>query len=378
MAAAGSGLIEPPAARRQEIKSLTSLRGVAALLVVMYHFRKEFGTALALDSGTKIFALGWIWVDFFFVLSGFVMAYVYSPMFSARVTADGYEKFMLRRLGRVYPLHLVTLLLFIPTELAKLFVSSGADPAFSHNTGLSIATNLLLVQAWHIHPHNTWNQPSWSISAEFFSYLLFPFLALALSRVRAAAGIATAAACLAALWLLATLHGSLDASYDWGIARCLPAFTIGMLLCRWHAAPPSALTAAIGSDTALAAVLLLTLLLLHLGVEGMPIVMLFCALVLSASLNAGRVGRLLSARPLHTLGVLSYSIYMTHGLVQRGWQFAFDRLGPLSTPAAVVILLALLALTIAISAATYRYVEVPGRELFNGLARRRGKVRALP
>jgi peptidoglycan/LPS O-acetylase OafA/YrhL len=341
------------------------------MLVVMYHFRKEFGSALALDQYTKLFALGWIWVDFFFVLSGFVMAYVYAPMFAAHVGRGGYAGFLLRRLGRVYPLHLATLLLFVPTELAKLVVHSNAEPAFSHNTLFSILTNLLLVQAWHIHPANTWNQPSWSISAEFAAYLLFPFLALLLPQVRAASGIVVAVLCLAALALIDTLHGSLDVSFDWGVARCLPSFALGMLLCRWHAAPADRLKAAVASDAVLAGTLLATLLLLHLGVEGVPIVALFCVLTLSASLNAGRVGAFLAAGPLHWLGVLSYSIYMVHGLVQRGWQFAFDRFGPISTPAAVLALAALLALTVAISAVTYRYVEVPGREFFNRLARRR-------
>jgi peptidoglycan/LPS O-acetylase OafA/YrhL len=341
------------------------------MLVAMFHFHKQFGPALVFDRSTKLFSLGWIWVDFFFVLSGFVMAYVYAPMFAANVGRDGYLTFLLRRLGRVYPLHLATLLLFVPTELAKLVVVSNADPAFSHNTGFSILTNMLLVQAWHIHPANTWNRASWSISAEFAAYLLFPFLALGLARVRAASGVSVAALCLAALLLIDVLHGSLDTSFDWGVARCLPSFMLGMLLCRWHLAPASMAKEAVASDIVLAGTLLLILLLLHLGVDGVPIIVLFCVLTLSASLNAGRVGAFLSAGPLHRLGVLSYSIYLTHGLVLRGWQFAFNRIGPISTPVAVVALTALLALTIAVSAVTYRYVEVPGREFFNRLARRR-------
>jgi peptidoglycan/LPS O-acetylase OafA/YrhL len=359
---------------RQEIKTLTSFRGIAAILVVLYHFRAEFGTAFAWDRYTHLFQLGWMWVDFFFMLSGFVMAYVYGSMFAEQVNKATYIEFMLRRLGRVYPLHLFMLLCFIPTELAKYLIDSNADPAFSNNTPISILTNLLLVHAWHLHPTDTWDHPSWSISAEFAAYLAFPFLATWLLRLRGELLLATGLACLALLALLkATLvKGTLDTSFDWGVLRCLPTFSIGILLYRLHTAQLFRLKRLIGSDWMLAAISVGLLLLLHLAAHEILIIAGFALLVASGSLNSGVVGRLLSTPPFHLLGVLSYSIYLTHSFIQRVWQFLFDRIfhSAMSTGAACVALGVILLAVLTASALTYRYIEAPGRRLIHLYAHR--------
>ncbi len=101
----------------------------------------------------------WLWVAFFFILSGFVMEYVYGERFRRGVRGAGYLDFLIRRLGRVWPLHVTLLMLFILTEFAKYAVASSADPAFSHNTVPAILSNLALVQAWHIHRNLTWDEP---------------------------------------------------------------------------------------------------------------------------------------------------------------------------------------------------------------------------
>jgi peptidoglycan/LPS O-acetylase OafA/YrhL len=370
---------------RREITALTSFRGIAAVLVVLYHFRVQFGPALDWDHYTHLFRLGWLWVDFFFLLSGFVMAYVYGAMFDAEVERDAYWTFILRRLGRVYPLHLFMLLCFIPTEFAKYLVASNAAPAFVNNSPLSILTNVLLVHAWHLHASDTWNYASWSISAEFAAYLVFPFLASWLLRARAGTLVAVGCAGFGLLVVLkATLgHGTLDRTFDWGVLRCLPTFSIGMLLFRFYAAPWWRIKRVVGSDWMLAASGIGVLLMLHLAVNEVVIIAGFALLVLSGSLNSGAVGRFLSARPFHTLGVLSYSIYLTHGLVERVWQFLFDRLfrSAMSTPAACLALLLIMATVVATSALTYRYIETPGRRLINAYAdhwRNRSRRRATP
>jgi peptidoglycan/LPS O-acetylase OafA/YrhL len=359
---------------RQEIAALTSFRGIAAVLVVLYHFRGEFGTALAWDHYTHLFQLGWLWVDFFFLLSGFVMAYVYGAMFDGQVGRDAYVTFILRRLGRVYPLHLFMLLCFIPTEFAKYLVASNADPAFANNTPASILTNMLLVHAWHFHAGDTWDHPSWSISAEFAAYLVFPFLAAWLGRSGARTLIATGGIGFGLLALLkGTLaHGTLDTSFDWGVLRCLPTFTIGMLLYRFYAAPLPRIKHVVGSDWMLAATGIGVLVMLHLAANEIVIIGGFALLVLSGSLNCGAIGRFLSIWPFHRLGVQSYSIYLTHGLIQRIWQFLFYRLfhSAMSTPAAYLALLVIMVTVVVMSGLTYRYIESPGRRLINVYADR--------
>jgi peptidoglycan/LPS O-acetylase OafA/YrhL len=335
-------------------------------MVVLHHIMEvDAFSSAAWNRWTHLFQRNWLWVDFFFVLSGFVMTHVYGAIFRSGLAGRSYGAFMLRRLGRIYPLHLFMLLLFIASELAKYAVPSGARPPFSSNVPSSIVTNLLLVHSWHLHSANTWDIPSWSISAEFAAYLVFPFLIAALLN-RTAALAATALAGFGALFALKTTlgNGSLYLTFDWGVLRCLPEFIIGILLWRWRAAPADPVKQVIGSDTILAATLAGVFLMLHLGVDDMAVIAGLCLLVFSGSLNTGVVGRILASRPLYLLGVLSYSIYMTHMFILRGFLLLSDRLlhSALSSGEALVALLVLLAAVIAMSTFTYRCVEAPGRE----------------
>ena len=281
---------------------------------------------------------------------------------------------MLRRLGRIYPLHLFMLLCFIATELAKYLVTSSAYPAFSVNTPTAILTNLLLVQSWHLHPHPTWDAPAWSISAELAAYLVFPFLAALLLRLRAAPLGCIALLCLVALAVLkSTLGaGTLNLMADWGVLRCVPSFTIGIILCRWNQAASGRMRRLAGSDTLTAAAILAVLLSLHVAADPVLVVAAFSLLVFSCSLNAGAVSRLLATPSLHALGVWSYSIYLTHTLILRAWQLIFERVfgATLSTPAAIAAVTVLLVTIIATSAFTYRRIEAPGRRAINKWAER--------
>ncbi len=353
-----------------EIRALTSMRGVAAIVVALHHLGNHFGAAFNLLRLSPIVANAWTWVDFFFILSGFVLFYAYQSSFRAGLSQNGYAVFLIRRIGRVWPLHAVILALFVATELAKYVIPSNADPAFSHNTWSAVLSNLAMVQAWHLHPRMTWNEPTWSISAEFAAYLAFPVLVPPIARLRPLGIAALAAACWAALLLLKyTLgHGTLDITFDWGVLRCLPSFILGMLLARCYA---DRRATAAGSDRVAAAALASIFAGLQFGLSDILMVPLFCLVVLSLGYNRGHVARALTIRPLYRLGVLSYSIYLLHSFVLRIWQLAFlklfhDRIGETG---AVLVLLTLLALVIAGSALTHRLIERPGRRAFERLAR---------
>src|SRR4051812_9167715 len=90
---------------KAEIRQLTSLRGVASMFVVIHHLKKEFGTTINLDGHTQIFNCGYLWVDFFFILSGFVMGLVYADFLAWPVAPQRYRQFLTKRLARIYPLH---------------------------------------------------------------------------------------------------------------------------------------------------------------------------------------------------------------------------------------------------------------------------------
>ena len=123
-----------------------------------------------------------LFVDFFFVLSGFVIAGSYRAKL-----LDGFSiwHFMLLRLGRLYPLHVAILVVFIGIELLRFRFSGtlggqNGDKFTEAHSIKSIVTNLLLIQSLNIHKTLTWNLPSWSISVEFYAYAVF---AISLSDV---------------------------------------------------------------------------------------------------------------------------------------------------------------------------------------------------
>ena len=330
--------------------------------VVFYHFAPLYHRNFSIDAHTLMVSRGYLWVDFFFLLSGFVLCHVYGDDFiSGRV---GFREFLAKRIARIYPLHLfVMLLLLIP-----FFGASG--------TGVSFATSLFLVHAWGTDSELTWNYPSWSISAEWAAYLAFPALlaliyraALPLAMLLAVAGIFGLDA-LAAHLHPGPGHSFNDISYDFGWLRCIILFSTGIVIYRIYKARLSLLA----SDWVFAAVAVCTLAAMHFGSADILIVFCFCALLCVAAQNEGWPKKLLVWQPLYFLGLVSYSIYMTQVLVQ----FAFER-GPvidfirgLSPGFAVLIYFAECLSVIAVAAITYRIVELPGRAFVQSLLRGRG------
>ena len=312
------------------------------------------------------------------------MMLVYGDMFSESVERKTYLEFIIRRIARIYPLHVFMLTCFVMSEFAKFLFNSDADPAFSNNTPISIISNLFLVQAWDLHPRPMWNQPSWSISAEFSAYLLFPLLAVQIKRRKwvglTLIGIGTFA--LLILFRQTLGGGTLDRTSDFGVLRCLPSFTLGMVLACCYLTMERRWRRLLGADVLLAGLILAVALMLHFGISEIALVACFALIILSGSLNQGVVGRVLALPPLHVLGLLSYSIYMTHSFVERMWLFVSFKLfhGTQPTWQAAVALTVCLAIVAGSSAMTWRLIELPGRKAIMTLGRRwydRARVPAL-
>ena len=181
-----------------KVYPLESVRGMAAIVVVLFHYP----TSSWLTSN-QLVRNGPLMVDLFFVLSGFVIAMNY---LNRLATGREVLKFMRKRFWRLYPLQFVTLLLLVVVEFSKFAVESktgriSTNPAFSVNNFEAFANHLLLTQAVYL-DHLTFNGPSWSISAEFITYMVF---ALVIFHARGH-GIAVAALLLvsAGATLLAT------------------------------------------------------------------------------------------------------------------------------------------------------------------------------
>ena len=159
----------------KEIGALTGLRGIAALWVFAYH--TVYWTN-QLDPATRtVFKLfsgaGYLGVDLFFVLSGFVLALNYG---NAGVLSswNAYASFLWKRIARIWPVHVVTLGLTALTLAAMAGFQMRPAHAI-HMTTAGLLQSLSLTHAWTTHIGRVWNVPAWSLSAEWAAYLAFPF-----------------------------------------------------------------------------------------------------------------------------------------------------------------------------------------------------------
>ena len=193
-----------PSSAAQYVPALTGIRALAALLVLGMH--TEQNVPAGLDSLLPFFARGYLGVDFFFVLSGFIITHVYFASL-ASPSRSAVQIFLWHRLIRLYPVHI--------TVLAGLvaIVSLAHAAGFTFNNPQEWQWNellwqLTLLHAWGVTASPGWNAPSWSISAEWFAYLLFPLLAPALVWVRERGfALLIAVAALAATGLAAPIAG---------------------------------------------------------------------------------------------------------------------------------------------------------------------------
>lgn len=159
---------------RHELRALTGMRGIAAWLVVLYHIR--LSVAGLPHSVVAVLAKGYLAVDFFFLLSGFVIWLSWGERLR-RGGIGAVPGFLWRRLARIWPLHLF--MLGCAVALALLLLALGKHDAV-HQPFADLPLHILLLQNWGFTDHLAWNDPSWSISTEWAAYLLFPLLALSL------------------------------------------------------------------------------------------------------------------------------------------------------------------------------------------------------
>lgn len=356
--------------RTIRFEALDAMRGLCAVMVVLFH--------LPTDSHVRDLPLvqhAYLFVDFFFVLSGFVMAHSYGGRISDLRDAG---RFLGRRLGRVWPLHAAVLAAFVLLELARLaFAFDPVEPFANDRPVWGIVTNLFLIQGLHIHESLTWNGPAWSISVELAAYVVFAVLLLITPR-RLFAPVAALLAAACAILVVTQAERWMNTTFDWGWARALYGFLVGCLVHRlWRAAPPPQRLAAPLQIASLAAVLAFVWFAKGPATVLAPLPFAFAVWALSD--DRTRIGQVLSTAPPSALGRWSYSIYMNHMLVIIPLMIVARKLpgvvdgrridvGP--TWANDLITLGVLAVIVALSALTFRFIEGPGRDLGNRLVDR--------
>lgn len=294
--------------------ALDSYRFIAATGVALYHFNINFHLGLenVAGGGIKQFAL---FVDFFFVLSGFVIAVNYAHRI--RGLAD-YLDFLKRRIARVWPLHMATLLLFfLAGQLVLRYGLAFDKPQYFEPRWLP--ENIFLVHAWGLTPHRTFNGPSWSISAEMFCYLLFPLLAILAYRLKLWTNALIVVAMCGAITLFRTMAGFeqtswIDGFHDFGMLRAVPSFFIGIVIARCVETMPAPFEVRWGQ---VHVAFMLAVLSFFLPIADAVRIVPFVALVWLAALAERRSPETFLINPaFKVLGDASYAIYMLHtGLI---------------------------------------------------------------
>jgi peptidoglycan/LPS O-acetylase OafA/YrhL len=340
---------------------LTGLRAFAALWVVAYHYRHVFAVTLP-GFPPLLGERGYLGVDIFFVLSGFILSYNYGGRLSS---GAAYRSFLVNRIARLYPLHLATLV----ACMALVAVASAVGFTVNHPQyyvyDYHLLLQLLLLHAWGFEHTLSWNIPSWSISAEFFAYLLFPIFYWTASRLKRPLPLMLGAV-ISIGGMIAVLrnlgHASLHVSMEHTLIRVSSEFLAGCLVYRLYEIRRSLPT----GSTLLYLVLLFAVFVVAVSAWSDPLMpYAACLLVYVLARGSGPALRAFTLAPVVWLGRVSYSIYLTHLMLIS----MLLRLTPLETlqamgPLARLAVLGLHgAVLIAVAASSYHLVEVPGRRI---------------
>lgn len=338
---------------RVKLESLTSLRFVAAFWVVLYHtIPNSVGPGLILD----LIRMGYSAVTLFFMLSGFILMFVYRR-FDSR---EKLVRFFVARLARIYPMFALSLLIDLPRLLLFRIAKYGLLTGIGFS-GITLVAQLSLIQSWYP-PLGALNYPSWSISTEMFFYLAFPAMLPFVARVRRTG---TIIAAMAALWAVLIATGILqDDNTSHGVGNLwrnpalrFPEFLLGMLLSQLIVRDGRLRTiSALLAIPALAHIVIITLFLDQLDGRIAEVLMLpgFLALIAVLASASRPVARTTQHRAMVLLGEASYALYLLHA----PFATCYDALGGPKVSGGYFLYLAVL---ITASIAAHLWFELPMR-----------------
>jgi peptidoglycan/LPS O-acetylase OafA/YrhL len=312
--------------KTNQITNLTALRGVAALLVAAYHFN-QYVLPIADSQWTLAHLRGYLWADFFFILSGFIMTFVYQKRFEMGVTIPSFFAFMRLRFARLYPMHLLTLvwlilLYLIVVKLCHVELEFALKSVFNPP---SIGLHLLMLHGFNTVWSTTWNIPAWAIGSEWLMYLLFPLLVFLMQKNRFSFAIMSISATFSAYFYVTAPISDVYLANTWlqhlpnsidhyvfplNFIRCFAGFLLGMMTHRFYELKWA--NNVLKRDELFVFLVLIFFVFSHFSMPDMLTVLVFPLMILSAAFNENRVSKYLGNQGLQAVGAWSYSIYMVH------------------------------------------------------------------
>ena len=343
-------------------KAINAFRGFAALYVAVYHLR--YFTHFDWFGHFPVLRFGYIGVDFFFILSGLIISHVYLAR-AKHGDLRFWGKFIWFRIARLFPVHLLIMLAMLGAACAAPMITADAQLP-DQKSLLDWLSLTLLVRQWFLPDGYVWNSPAWSVSAEFFAYLvLFPLIAqLVRAWPRSLARMILLAAGVSMYMVLWASGGTLNLINGAGpMIRITAGFASGcglfLLLSGVRQAPlHDRLLVGLLVLLPLAMVNPVSLFAVTRPVIELAVLASISSLVCLAYLADGRGSRWLAQRPLFYFGEISFALYMCHVPVMTLCRWAADLAGIERGFGFGVLLV---AASLAVAELLHRRVEIPSR-----------------
>lgn len=326
-------------------RALNGLRALSSLIIVIYHFK--YFSSFPWEENIPQLRLGYLGVDFFFVLSGLIISHVY---FQAMKTGkETFPRFVFCRVARILPVHLLIMVVML---IAALWTGA----TLSHKDILDWISLTLMVRQWMLPIEYAWNSPAWSVSAEMFAYIFVFPVTLKVAPLAADQGIGRRL-CLAGAILLVLLimrHGSVNDTSGIGpLLRVTAGFLIGSglfhILAGCSVSHRWSIGLLGGAGLAIIGIAVLSEMMALIGL---------IAVTASAYMIAGPLFQILSARPLFTLGEWSFSLYLCHVPIFQMTSWAAAQMG---AERGIVFCLMSLMVSLCVSGVLFHFVESPCR-----------------
>lgn len=344
------------------IRQLTGLRGIAALWVVLLHYPMylNIGKGLPFGPFTTFMFHGYLGVDIFFVLSGYVLCYKYGESFSHN-PKELYATYIISRIARIYPAYLFTLLvvvIFYLLNMLDLFVTRFGNYSYS-----TLFLSVFMMQSWGIVDKWCWNMPSWTVSTEWLLYLVFPFFCYSLYKVDKERLIILIICLYLASFLSMHAYPQLllyDAM-NFGFIRAIPEFFIGFCYCRIFMIRSNP---GYHWDALCAASIIFLIFSIKYSGNNFYCILCISLIVLGLSLSCGFVRNIFLSKPLMFLGTISYSLYLMQFPIQVLSDYMFKHPLPYGTSfLAYLLFFSQIVGLILVSTLVYYWIERPSRRL---------------